>query len=193
MFKSVVKPQNKMEPKISIVIPTLNEEKDIGKLLLSVSNQSYKNYEIIIVDGGSSDNTVKIAKKYTGKVFVLPKAGVTKSRNYGIKISTAPENMLERAQAAYRKTRWEHRQDKIVFDVDPKNITYCCFRKEFIDKIGGYEGNLIGNDDLYIAAKTKEAGGKTMFSPDIALYHRDPYNFGQIKRQALWYGRVINQ
>ena len=77
-----------VSPKISIVIPTLNEEKDIGNLLESIKKQSYKNHEIIIIDGGSADNTVKISKKYTKNVFVLPKAGVTKSRNYGIKKSS---------------------------------------------------------------------------------------------------------
>lgn len=49
---------------ISIVIPTLNEEKYIGGLLNSLSRQSQKDFEVIIVDGQSEDNTCKVALSY---------------------------------------------------------------------------------------------------------------------------------
>ena len=45
---------------ISIVIPTLNEEKYLPKLLVSIKKQHYKDYEIIVADAGSKDNTRKI-------------------------------------------------------------------------------------------------------------------------------------
>ena len=48
---------------ISIVIPTLNEEKYLSKLLKSIKNQTFKDYEIIVSDNNSKDNTKKIAKK----------------------------------------------------------------------------------------------------------------------------------
>lgn len=48
---------------ISIVIPTYNEEKDIFDCIESLLEQSYKNFEIIIVDDGSTDDTVKIIKR----------------------------------------------------------------------------------------------------------------------------------
>ena len=51
-------------PKISIITPTLNSEKDIEACILSVANQSYKNIEHLIMDGLSTDKTLKIVKKY---------------------------------------------------------------------------------------------------------------------------------
>lgn len=59
-------------PKISIVIPTYNEEKDIGKCLQKIFSQDYpKNkLEVFLVDNYSTDNTVKIAKKYQVKVIL---------------------------------------------------------------------------------------------------------------------------
>lgn len=67
---------------LSIIITTKNEEKNIGKLLESIKIQSYKNYEIIVVDNNSKDNTKEIAKKYGAKVLYK---GPERSaqRNYG--------------------------------------------------------------------------------------------------------------
>lgn len=54
---------------LSIIVPTLNEEKYLPKLLKSIKKQNYKNYEIIVADANSIDNTRKIAKKYKCKVI----------------------------------------------------------------------------------------------------------------------------
>ena len=63
-------------PKISIVIPSYNKDKYIKKTLDSIFNQTYKNLEVIIEDGGSSDGSLKIiegfVKKYP-KFLDLPK------------------------------------------------------------------------------------------------------------------------
>ena len=48
---------------VSIVVRTKNESFWIGKCLHAIQNQLYKNYEIIVVDDNSSDNTLKIIKK----------------------------------------------------------------------------------------------------------------------------------
>ncbi len=68
---------------ISIIIPTLNEEKYLPILLKAIKKQSYKDYEIIVADANSKDKTVKIAKKYGCKVVKggLPPVG----RNNGAK------------------------------------------------------------------------------------------------------------
>ena len=50
--------------KISIITAVKNDENNIEKTIKSVVNQSYKNYEHIIIDGKSSDKTVKRIKKY---------------------------------------------------------------------------------------------------------------------------------
>ena len=71
---------------ISIIIPTLNEENYIDKTLRSLKNQNFEGkYEIIVVDGMSKDNTVRIAKKYADKVIVTKKRGIAVGRNLGAK------------------------------------------------------------------------------------------------------------
>lgn len=53
---------------LSIIIPTLNEEKYLPKLLKSIKSQTFKDYEIIVVDNNSKDKTRTIAKKFGCKV-----------------------------------------------------------------------------------------------------------------------------
>lgn len=58
-------------PLISIVIPSYNKVKYIKKTLDSIVNQNYKNFEVIIQDGGSNDGTLDIIKKYAKKYSSL--------------------------------------------------------------------------------------------------------------------------
>lgn len=57
-----------MKPYFSVVIPTLNEEKYLPKLLNDLSKQTEKDFEVIVVDGRSDDQTVKKAKKFKNKL-----------------------------------------------------------------------------------------------------------------------------
>src|SRR3989344_8039551 len=54
-------------PKISIIIPSFNKKDYIGHTLQSIIDQNYPNLEVIIRDGGSTDGTLAIIKKYTQK------------------------------------------------------------------------------------------------------------------------------
>jgi hypothetical protein len=71
---------------VSVIVPTWNEEKYLPKCLQSLTNQSASRpSEVIVVDGGSTDRTVKIAEKYADKVLVEPGKPVGAARNIGAK------------------------------------------------------------------------------------------------------------
>ncbi len=72
----------------SIIIPTLNEEKFLPKLLDSLAVQTDKNFEVIVVDGKSKDKTTAVARSYSKKltklhIVVSPKASLPLQRNLG--------------------------------------------------------------------------------------------------------------
>jgi glycosyltransferase involved in cell wall biosynthesis len=58
-------------PLVSIVIPTFNSEKTLARCLESILSQTYEDYEIIVVDGASTDKTVEIIKHYASKSFSI--------------------------------------------------------------------------------------------------------------------------
>ncbi len=74
---------------ISIIIPVYNSEKTIGKTIEALLKQNYskKNYEIIIVDDGSTDNTHSVISKHPVKLVKIKHSGPAKARNFGVKKS----------------------------------------------------------------------------------------------------------
>ena len=80
-----------MNLKVSIIICVLNGEKSIYKTVESILNQDYLNLELIIIDGGSSDNTIEIIKSFDSskiKWISEPDKGISDAFNKGIKLAT---------------------------------------------------------------------------------------------------------
>ena len=80
----------KFTPLISVVIPAYNAEQFLDETLESVLSQTYENWECIIVNDGSTDNTESIAKKWCEKdarfrYFYKENSGASDTRNLGIK------------------------------------------------------------------------------------------------------------
>src|SRR3989344_3571660 len=73
--------------KVSVIIPTYNEENVIGECLSSLMKQNYKNLELIVVDDGSADNTIKTIEHYPVKLFKQKHLGAGSARNLGAKHS----------------------------------------------------------------------------------------------------------
>lgn len=75
---------------ISVVIPAFNSERCISRAIESVLSQTFSDYEIIVVDDGSTDGTADIVKKFGDRVRYIyqQNAGPARARNAGLKIAS---------------------------------------------------------------------------------------------------------
>lgn len=70
-------------PTVSVVIPTLNEAKNISRLLQSLQTQTHKPAEVLVVDGGSTDTTTEIVKSFANVSLIQTTPPVGDQRNIG--------------------------------------------------------------------------------------------------------------
>lgn len=76
-------------PKVSVIIPAYNAERNLQECLLSLQEQTFKDFEVIVVDDGSLDKTGDIASKYARVVRADKNLGVGRARNLGAKEAKA--------------------------------------------------------------------------------------------------------
>lgn len=78
------------KPLISVIVPVYNVEKYVGRCLTSITNQSYTNLEIIVVNDGSTDNSLSVCEAYAAKdnrikLITQENRGLSGARNTGLK------------------------------------------------------------------------------------------------------------
>ena len=83
-----------MSKKISVIMPCYNAAKTVIKSIQSLERQSYKNFELIIIDDGSKDDTVEVVEKYLSNskmeynIIKKENGGVSSARNAGLEVVT---------------------------------------------------------------------------------------------------------
>lgn len=80
------------QPKVSVIVPVYNVEKYLNRCINSILNQTFKDFELILVNDGSTDNSTMICQKFASKdkrVKVINKSneGVSSARNEGLRIA----------------------------------------------------------------------------------------------------------
>src|SRR3990172_8725436 len=77
-------------PRMTIVTPSLNQGRFIEETIRSVLTQGYANLEYIIADGGSTDNTIEVLRKYSDRVLWYSKkdAGQTNAINNALRMAS---------------------------------------------------------------------------------------------------------
>lgn len=99
--------RDEMPPKISVIIPSYNKVKFIGQTLKSVFDQKYPDLEVIIQDGGSTDGTANIIKKFTKRYSIIYESkkdnGQLEAINTGLKKATGEILTFINADDCYEK------------------------------------------------------------------------------------------
>ena len=173
-------------PLVSIVITTKNEENNIENCLISITEQTYPNIEVIVVDNNSTDKTFEIALKFTDKVF---NKGLERStqRNYGmVKIACGKyvmfldADMILGPKATEACVSMVENEDCVAlhipeFVLGTKYFTRVrrfersfyngtvvdgarFFKKSIFVEVGGFDETMSGPEDWDIDKKVKQIG-----------------------------------
>lgn len=143
---------------ISIILPVYNTEKYIKDCINSILNQDFLNFEVIVVDDGSPDNSINIIKSIINddkrfKIFHKKNGGLSSARNFGITKASGEYimfvdsddciqnntlstmiNYIEKEENAICKCGYESFTDK--YSLYPKKNSINCFnKKEFFENI----------------------------------------------------------
>lgn len=204
-----------MVVKISLIIPTKNEEKNIKELLKSIKKQKGSNYEIIVVDGGSTDRTLDIAKKYNAKIFYDKGGGPSKARNIGSKKAVGEliyfidadwklkdsshlkkiadsfkDSKIKCAIPILQRTKTNIYSEAIIKEGECGSITGAyIFRKKFFTKLGGFNEKLGFGEDTDLAKRINKHTNPVEI--DAVLIQKFPDSLSAIFKQGKWYGKGI--
>lgn len=207
---------------MSIVIPTYNEEKDIRDCLGSLEKQSDKDFEVIIVDDGSTDNTVEVVKKFKKvKLIQQNHNGPGAARNLGAKNARGIVLIFVDSDMTFGKDYLKNltspiRKNKGIigtthdFEVvnNTENIWSRCWGKIRVSKEEAKDVKIfraIRRDNFLkmggFDPKFGYADDQTFWfkkkikptvAPDTTCYHKNPESIKQVYRQSRWIGASID-
>ena len=160
---------NKNEkPDISIIIPIYNVEKYISKCINSILNQTFKNFELILINDGSNDSSGDICNEYAKKdnrikVFHQKNKGVSATRNYGINIAQGKYLMFCDSDD-YVESNWCEELYNAILEYPNAwincNIVFVDYETNKIYKIDNLlqEKEYLSKEDYYITVQMRISG-----------------------------------
>ena len=180
---------------VSIVMPSYNAELHLDRSIKSVLNQSYLNYELIIVDDGSSDNSFEVCKKYAHedmriKVFSKENGGPASARNYAINNMSGEYVMFLDADDCLSKDALE----KFVNEIEYSKSDFVCSGhfKYFFDgaePITMSAGKYTGEIQHFLERISVLTGTETIQAPWAKIFKSDIINSYNIRfPEAMVFG-----
>lgn len=205
---------------VSVIVPTKNSAATLEKCLASIKNQSYKHIEIIVIDNFSSDETPKIAKKYT-KLFFQKGPERSAQVNYGVEKANGKyiykvdsDFILDKKVVEECVSLCEAGKDAVVvhntpdetiswiakirkFEVDmyKYNLDHSSarfVRKDIFEKIGGFDSSVTAGEDYDFQNKLNRIGANIGFAKAEALHLGEPRSFWKHLTKYYTYGKDFN-
>lgn len=208
------------EPLVSIIIACKNNEAYIERCLQSVKDQTYKNFEIIIVDNFSTDQTFEIAKKYTSYVYQKGPERSTQF-NYGFQFSKGEyiyrigaEFLLEKdvvekcvkkmeegydalavhnrslGESIWAQVRYYERES---YRNDPNTVAVRFMKRDVFKNIGMFDESLVAGEDFDLHNRIVQAGYRWAHVDAVEVHMGEPKNIKDVWKKFFYYGRTIQR
>lgn len=172
-------------PKVSIIVPAYNVERLLADCIDSILSQTHKNIETIIINDGSTDNTLDIASEFAREhpniiVINQTNGGVSSARNAGLRAASGQYVAFVDADDAIHKTYIENLlldADSVNADIvsTPQHLRNSSERQEFLDKELSIEPACIAHESknaliaLYNGTLEKGNNGCQMFKTRLLI------------------------
>lgn len=205
---------------VSVIIPTKNSSRTLDACLKSVKKQTYSNIELIVVDNNSSDNTKKIAKKYTKKIYNIgPERGA--QRNHGAKVSKGKylffvdsdmrlsKDVVKNCVKLVKKNRdigaviipeksfgkgfWAQCKvlEKKCYVGDDDIEAARFFEKKVFEKAGSWDPDMIASEDWDLTNRLRKLT-KIGRINDYILHDEGKINLIRTMKKKFYYGQKLN-
>jgi len=205
------------KPLVSVIVPTYNSTQFLEACLQSITDQTYKNIELIVVDNNSKDDTKAIAKRYTDKVY---NRGPERSAqvNYGVEMAkgeyvykvdsdfvlepTVIDECITEIQKGFDaivvhnspdvRVSWIAKIRKFEVDMYKYHLTHSSARfvkKDVYLAIGGFNSAITAGEDYDFQNKLNRQGYKTGFIHAEALHLGEPRKFWPHMKKYYEYGK----
>ena len=168
-------------PLISVIIPLYNKEKCIVKTIESITKQDYDDYEIVLVDDGSTDCSVALIQNLNNdkiKIYKKENGGPASARNYGVENATGRWGLFLDADDSLEPGSLKI-LEKLVHK-EPTCEFFCCNHyiqadnKKILFSTKFKEGYIHDNFFAYQTKRIRPRAGAALFS--MSLLKRYPYN-----------------
>lgn len=203
---------------VSVIITSKNEGDVIGNLLGSITKQTYKNIEVILVDNHSTDDTLKIARKFSITCYTF---GPERSaqRNFGAKkskgkylifldadmeLTTKVVEDCVRIATTSRVSGVVIPEESIATNFwgkvktfersfysekgDPITDAARFFLRQVFFKVGGYDETITGPEDWDLPDRVRESGYKIGRSNEKIYHHENKISLLELFRKKFYYG-----
>jgi glycosyltransferase involved in cell wall biosynthesis len=206
-------------PMVSVIIPTFNSEEKLALCLQSIRNQTYPNIEVIVVDKYSSDNTVKIAKKFSARIL-LKNCERSAAKNYGATNANGLFVLFEDSDQELTSTVVEEcvaacfskgADAAIILEESiPKGFLSECrkmekelhrgdaifeiprfFKRDVFQKLEGYDEDIAFGEDSDLYIRMEKAGFKTCRVQPKIMHYEGELSMKKIALKANYYGRSL--
>jgi glycosyltransferase involved in cell wall biosynthesis len=208
-----------MEPLVSIIVPTFNEQPNIKRCLQSILAQDYKNIEVIVVDNFSKDKTLEIAQKYTKKCYSFGNER-SSQRNFGAQKATGIwllfiDADMRLTKKCLKEAIYKAQKNKFIIAFPEvsqgdnfweKSIAFernlyqkekilagaRLFPKKLFLKLKGFDQSLVAGEDWNITIRAKTFGYKLVFTNSKIIHKENFKNLRDLLKKKAYYSKMIN-